>query len=908
MATRRVDLGTVGFNLEANIKALQDSVRVLKDFGKQVDEVTQKVASHGKEINRLADTFRALDRAAIIAVGPLSGVGARMAVLAALFREGEAGTALFIAGTAGVVTILGLLAAASVRATMEQEKLNALLLSETGSAPLVGDAYKYVQDQAERLGLNVKGLTESYAKFGTSARLVGLDVDQQNKIFIAASTAAAALRLNTERTNLVFLALEQMLSKGVVSMEELRRQLGDLIPGAFELAATAMGKTTAQMNVLVRSGQLLSVDLLPKLADQLMLVFGPSSVQAADSTQAAINRFSNSVFELSKAFDQAAGFSQAFRAILSSVTHGFEDLSKNMDTVIALFGALAGAGVGLAVYGLLLKLPAAITAVTASLAVLRTVGIGAALVALVASGGSLIPVLAALGLAAGGAALGYVLLKKETDNVMASGDDFLVKTRMWIDQQEKLTQSDWRAAGETKKAVGSRIEDLKNEIEAIDLRIAAQQNLDMQMKESAEQASRGGDEFAMANLVVGSNDMAALEVRRKKLTEMVDAIQKEMDRLNALKVGPRPVSGDPELSRRELTAMQAMIDSRKALSPLTELEIMLNKVNTGTYKDFRESVKDFLTVRADEITTRENTIQRITIESAAMIAFNASADKGAESIAALKIEQDKLTRDMEFATSIIGKTTLEQEKLSKAYQVDLLIKKAIKDIDGEVFPAQIAAAMAVGEAIKKYWIPTIEAAWTKTREATTGMKQAIVEYSEAVSNSAKQTKDFMTSTFKAMEDALVQFVRTGKLDFRSLADFIITELIRIEIQRSIMGPLVGTSKDPGVLSLGLGAAVGFITGSSPTGRAGGGRFWAGDTMMVGEQGPEIITAATGGQVVPNSKIGGTTNHFYVDMTGADSAAVARLEKLVMQVNGSIERRSVAAVADYKRRSPAFGMS
>jgi phage-related minor tail protein len=40
-----------------------------------------------------------------------------------------------------------------------------------------------------------------------------------------------------------------------------------------------------------------------------------------------------------------------------------------------------------------------------------------------------------------------------------------------------------------------------------------------------------------------------------------------------------------------------------------------------------------------------------------------------------------------------------------------------------------------------------------------------------------------------MTDALVDFVMTGKLDFRSLANSIISDLIRIQIQRAITLPL-----------------------------------------------------------------------------------------------------------------------
>lgn len=56
---------------------------------------------------------------------------------------------------------------------------------------------------------------------------------------------------------------------------------------------------------------------------------------------------------------------------------------------------------------------------------------------------------------------------------------------------------------------------------------------------------------------------------------------------------------------------------------------------------------------------------------------------------------------------------------------------------------------------------------------------------------ASQSEKFVSNAFKGMEDALVDFVKTGKMDFASLADSIISDLIRMQIQSSITGPLSG---------------------------------------------------------------------------------------------------------------------
>ena len=56
-----------------------------------------------------------------------------------------------------------------------------------------------------------------------------------------------------------------MISKGKVQAEELRGQLGERLPSAFQLAAKAMGMTTAQLDKFMADGKLTAEDLLPKL-------------------------------------------------------------------------------------------------------------------------------------------------------------------------------------------------------------------------------------------------------------------------------------------------------------------------------------------------------------------------------------------------------------------------------------------------------------------------------------------------------------------------------------------------------------------------------------------------------------------------------------------------------------------
>lgn len=72
-----------------------------------------------------------------------------------------------------------------------------------------------------------------------------------------------------------------------------------------------------------------------------------------------------------------------------------------------------------------------------------------------------------------------------------------------------------------------------------------------------------------------------------------------------------------------------------------------------------------------------------------------------------------------------------------------------------------------------------------------GADKALQAYIDSVRNVSKDSEKLFTDAFKGMEDALVKFVQTGKLDFKSLADSIVADLIRIQIRQS-MTPLLNS--------------------------------------------------------------------------------------------------------------------
>lgn len=72
-----------------------------------------------------------------------------------------------------------------------------------------------------------------------------------------------------------------------------------------------------------------------------------------------------------------------------------------------------------------------------------------------------------------------------------------------------------------------------------------------------------------------------------------------------------------------------------------------------------------------------------------------------------------------------------------------------------------------------------------------GASEALEDYRAKLEDVGSSSFDIISGAFQGMEDALVSFVQTGKLDFKSMIDSMISDLIRLMIQQSIMKAVTG---------------------------------------------------------------------------------------------------------------------
>jgi tape measure domain-containing protein len=199
---------------------------------------------------------------------------------------------------AGFVATLGLMTftLGSLQTTAEIEGLNRSIEFSSGV-----DGQKnleFLDQTIESLALNSRSARVGFQQWLGSVQGTALEGQRARDIFYSVSEATTAMNVSAENSEGVFLALSQMASKGKVSAEELRGQLGERLPGAFNIAARAMGVTTGELDKMLSTGQLMAEDFLPAFARELHNTFGKQAAESTNSASANFNKFQNGLEEL----------------------------------------------------------------------------------------------------------------------------------------------------------------------------------------------------------------------------------------------------------------------------------------------------------------------------------------------------------------------------------------------------------------------------------------------------------------------------------------------------------------------------------------------------------------------------------------------------------------------------------
>jgi tape measure domain-containing protein len=194
---------------------------------------------------------------------------------------------------------------------------------------------KLILDLVDRYNIPLQSARDGFTKLYASMAPAGFAGEEIRNLFTGISQAAATFGMSADKVDRVNYAFAQMASKGQVMSEELKGQLGDVLPGAMAIFAEAAGfkgpKAIQDFSAALEEGQYKGaamVSLLKNVGIVMSKEFGPGAEGAARTFQGSINRMQNSLRLLYESFEPAAvGF---LNSVVLPMTNGIKQLSDGL--------------------------------------------------------------------------------------------------------------------------------------------------------------------------------------------------------------------------------------------------------------------------------------------------------------------------------------------------------------------------------------------------------------------------------------------------------------------------------------------------------------------------------------------------------------------------------------------------
>jgi lambda family phage tail tape measure protein len=364
----------------------------------------------------------------------------------------------------------------------------------------------------------------------------------------------------------------------------------------------------------------------------------------------------------------------------------------------------------------------------------------------------------------------------------------------------------------------------------------------------------------------GSAELKKLdEETNRRLAELRNQ-QTEFDRvLSGEKIGHRGAGFDdprlPKGTSGQLRETTVGVDSKLNARLAAEAK-MLNESNLAvvnlmkSYEDFGDKI---INIKEDE---RKAMAARADAEQKAAYQAN-------EIIVNLQkrsvLDKEQLDREREVFLLRKDNKNLNNTELEYAQKI-LEIRNKYADEERNINEQlregtqEHNAALERNHELRQRSIEQARQVLTETRRQTEGtmmqgVQKGFDEYIKGLPNQLEVGRRSFVSLMGSMENAVEQFVRTGKFNFGDFTRSVIMDMMVIQAKAGVMGMMRGFSNifTPGSVG-GVSLGETPVPGTSMTGFADGGEPPVGRASIVGERGPELFVPRTAGTIIPNNQL------------------------------------------------------
>lgn len=192
-----------------------------------------------------------------------------------------------------------------VKANAEMEKLNVLMrgmassMTEAGRADDAKKSLQYVRDLAKEAPFSLQTLTDSFIKFKSGG------IDPMDGGLKALVDSVARFGGSDDQLQRAAVAIQQMAGKGVVSMEELRQQLGEAVPTAARDMARGLGLSMKDMVKYISDGKVKAGPALEAMFDQMKRSSSGSAEAMMSTFNGLFTRLKTAFFDFA---NQVSGY------------------------------------------------------------------------------------------------------------------------------------------------------------------------------------------------------------------------------------------------------------------------------------------------------------------------------------------------------------------------------------------------------------------------------------------------------------------------------------------------------------------------------------------------------------------------------------------------------------------------
>ena len=284
--------------------------------------LTQRSAA-GAKFN-LGQTAQGLG--AVAAGGVFGGVEGAAGGLIGLGLGGPAGAVTGAAIGASVGMLRQALGATADYAA-ELEKQRTALRQVVASQNDYNQSLQFITKTSNDLAIPQDVILKNFTRLSASVIGAGGSVKDAEQAFKGISAGILGTGGSLENLDAALLATAQVFSKGKVSAEELRGQIGERLPGAFTLFAESIGKTPQQLDKALSDGKVTLLDF-QKFTENLFKKYGEAAEIIARSPENAGNRLKTTLANLSESVGTL------LKPIGAAFQNTFADIFKIIDVAV----------------------------------------------------------------------------------------------------------------------------------------------------------------------------------------------------------------------------------------------------------------------------------------------------------------------------------------------------------------------------------------------------------------------------------------------------------------------------------------------------------------------------------------------------------------------------------------------